>query len=328
MTERAEAQRLDLVVVGDCNPDVLVLGDDVTPAFGQQEKLVDGIWMVVGGSAAITAVAAARLGLSVALVAAVGADPAGDFMLGQLAREGVGIAAVAVHDTAPTGMTVALSRSADRAILTAPGAVASLTAQDVPAALLARARHVHVSSYFLLERSLGPGLAAVLAAARAAGATTSLDTNWDPAGKWGDDHLHAALAQTDVLLPNETEALRIADAPTLPAAAAALTAAGPRLVVKLGERGVLCVDGPVWHRAELPPVTPVDATGAGDCFNAGLIGGLLRGLALPDAAALGCAVGALSTQAAGGTASSPDLASALALARTATVRRVSAGTPG
>ena len=328
MTERADAPILDLVVVGDCNPDVLVLGDDVTPAFGQQEKLVDGIWMVVGGSAAITAVAAARLGLSVALVAAVGADPAGDFMLGQLAREGVGIAAVAVHDTAPTGMTVALSRSADRAILTAPGAVASLTAQDVPAALLARARHVHVSSYFLLERSLGPGLAAVLAAARAAGATTSLDTNWDPAGKWGDDHLHAALAQTDVLLPNETEALRIAGAPALPAAAGALAAAGRRLVVKLGERGALCADGPVWHRAELPPVTPVDATGAGDCFNAGLIGGLLRGLALPDAAALGCAVGALSTQAAGGTASSPDLASALALARTATVRRVSAGTPG
>jgi sugar/nucleoside kinase (ribokinase family) len=40
--------------------------------------------LVVGGSAAITAVAAARLGLRVALVAAVGADPAGEFMLDQL----------------------------------------------------------------------------------------------------------------------------------------------------------------------------------------------------------------------------------------------------
>lgn len=313
-------------MVGDCNPDVLVLGGDVTPSFGQQEKLVEGIWMVVGGSAAITAVAAARLGLRVELVAAVGADPAGDFMLGQLSREGVGTAAVAVRDGAPTGMTVALSRGADRAILTAVGAVASLTARDVPATLLAQARHVHVSSYFLLEDSLAPGLAAMLGAARAAGATTSLDTNWDPAGKWGDEHLSASLAQTDVLLPNETEAVRIAGEPTLPAAAVALTAAGARLVVKLGERGALCADGPVWHRAELPPVVPVDATGAGDCFNAGLIAGLLRGLALPDAAALGCAVGALSTQAAGGTASSPDLAAALALARAATVRRVSAGT--
>ena len=131
---------------------------------------MDGIWLVVGGSAAITAVAAARLGLSVELVAAVGADPAGDFMLGQLAREGVGTAAVAVRDGMPTGMTVALSRGADRAILTTLGAIASLTARDVPAALVARARHVHISSYFLLEHSLGPGLAAILAAARAAGA--------------------------------------------------------------------------------------------------------------------------------------------------------------
>ena len=79
---------IDLVVVGDCNPDVLVLGDDVTPVFGQQEKLVPSMSLIVGGSASITAVAAARLGLRVALVAAVGADPAGQFMLDQLARGG------------------------------------------------------------------------------------------------------------------------------------------------------------------------------------------------------------------------------------------------
>ena len=75
----------------------MVVGDDVTPAFGQQEKLVDGISLVIGGSASITAVAAARLGLRVALAAAVGDDPAGRFMLGQLAAEGVDTAAVAVR---------------------------------------------------------------------------------------------------------------------------------------------------------------------------------------------------------------------------------------
>ena len=48
----------DLVVLGDCNPDVLVLGDDVTPAFGQHEKLVDRMSLEIGGSASITAVAA------------------------------------------------------------------------------------------------------------------------------------------------------------------------------------------------------------------------------------------------------------------------------
>ena len=173
-------------MLGDCNPDVLVLGDDVTPAFGQREKLVDSIAMVIGGSAAITAAAAARLGLRVALVAAVGADPSGAFMRDQLAAEGVDVGAVVVRDGMPTGMTVALSQGGDRAILTALGAMASLTAADVPGALLARARHVHASSYFLLEDCLGPGLAGLLSAARAAGATTSLDTNWDPAGRWGD----------------------------------------------------------------------------------------------------------------------------------------------
>jgi sugar/nucleoside kinase (ribokinase family) len=309
-------------VIGDCNPDVLVLGADVTPAFGQQEKLVQSMSLAIGGSASITAVAAARLGLSVALVAAVGADPAGELMLDQLAREGVDVAAVVVRDEAPTGMTVALSQGRDRAILTALGAMASLTAADIPAALLARARHVHASSYFLLEESLGPGLADVLSAARKAGATTSLDTNWDPSGRWGDDRLSAALAQTDVLLPNEAEALRLSGQANLATAARALGTAGPRLVVKLGERGALCADGPEQRRVSLPPVVPVDATGAGDCFNAGLIAGLLDGLPLPQAVALGCAVGALSTRAPGGTASCPDLASAVSLAQTASITGV------
>jgi sugar/nucleoside kinase (ribokinase family) len=312
-------------VIGDCNPDVLVLGDDITPEFGQREKLVESLSLAVGGSAAITAVAAARLGLSVALVAAVGADPAGDFMLNELARAGVGTAAVAVRGGTPTGMTVALSRGGDRAILTAVGAVASLTAADVPAALLARARHVHVSSYFLVEDSLGPGLAQLLSAARAAGATTSVDTNWDPAGRWGDGRLRAAFAQADLLLPNKTEALRLAGEEDLGAAAQVLTAGGARLVVKLGSEGALAIDGPRQDHVWLPPVTPVDETGAGDCFNAGLIAGLLESLSMPRAVALGCAAGALSTRAPGGTGSCPDLATALALAETATIRRIETG---
>ena len=331
-----EAKDIDLLVLGDCNPDVLVLGQNVTPAFGQQEQLVDSISLVIGGSAAITAVAAARLGLRVALAAAVGTDPAGSFMLDQLAKEGVDTGAVAVRDGVPTGMTVALSRGGDRAILTALGAMASLTAADVPGVLLARSRHVHASSYFLLEDSLGPGLAGLLATARAAGATTSLDTNWDPSGRWGDERLAAAIAQADLLLPNEAEALRLSGTASLDAAAKALSADGRQLVVKLGDRGVLCIGGTGGtggveaHRVGVPAVTPADTTGAGDCFNAGLIAGLLTGLALPRAAALGCAAGALSTGAPGGTAGAPRMAAAAELAERAAAFSVApaAGNPG
>jgi len=327
MTPRAPDQELDLVVIGDCNPDVLVTGGDVTPAFGQQEKLVDGIGLGIGGAAAITAVAAARLGLRTALVAAIGDDPAGDFMLGQLAAAGVHTEAVVVRPGQPTGITVALSRGNDRAILTATGAMATLTAPDVPGDLIRRARHLHVSSYFLLERSLGPGLPALLRTARRGGTTTSLDTNWDPALRWGDDTLGACLAETDVLLPNEAEALHLSGEASVEPAAAALTGLGPRVVVKLGARGALCADRERWYRIELParldhPV--VDTTGAGDCFNAGLIAGLRRGLGLPDAAALGCAAGTASTAAVGGSGARIELSAVLAESGRVTIRPVGA----
>jgi len=319
-SERAAEQVFDLIVIGDCNPDVLVVGSDVTPAFGQEEKLVDSMSLVVGGSAAITALAAARLGLRVALVAAIGADAAGDFMLGELARAGVDTGNMPVRADLPTGMTVALSRGDDRAILTAPGTIGALTRVDVPADLLARTRHVHVSSYFLLEQSLGPALPALLAEARAGGATTSLDTNWDPSGTWGAEFFPEVLAQTDLLLPNEAEAERLSGAATLPEAVASLTNAGGRIVVKLGARGALYADGPWQYLATPPRMTPVDTTGAGDCFNAGLLTGLLRGLDPTEALALGCATGGLSTQGIGGSGYVLELTAALALAREVTVR--------
>jgi len=282
----------DLVVIGDCNPDVLVLGDDVTPAFGQQEKLV----------------------ASMALVAAIGDDAAGGFMLAELAAAGVDTAAMPVRPRSPTGMTVALSQGDDRAILTAEGVIGTLTPADIPAGLLARARHVHVSSYFLLERVLGPDLPALLAAARAAGATTSLDTNWDPAGTWGADYFPDVLAQADLLLPNEAEALRMAGTADLTAAIATLTKAGGAIAVKLGARGAIYADGTRQYLATPPPLPPVDTTGAGDCFNAGLLAGLLNGLQPPEALAPGCATGAASTQGVGGTGRATDLTAALALA--------------
>jgi len=310
---------LDLLVVGDCNPDVLVLGDDVVPEFGQQEKLVGSVSLVTGGSAAITAVAAARLGLRVSLAAVVGPDPAGEFMLAQLTSEGVDTRAVIVRPGLATGMTVALSNGTDRAIITATGAMTSLAADDVPRALLAGSRHLHVSSYFLLEQSLGPGLAKLFAAARANGTTTSLDTNWDPAGRWGGDQLREVLAHTDVVLPNAEEALRLSGQPTVQAALPVLTSAVANVVIKLGASGALSACGGVAERVGLPSGLAgelIDATGAGDCFNAGLIAGLLRGLDLVAATRLGCATGSASTRGAGGTAAAPRLDAALALAET------------
>ncbi len=92
-------------------------------------------------------------------------------------------------------------------------------------------------------------------------------------------------------------------------------------MVKLGADGALCVDGT--HSCRIDPPggrSVVDTTGAGDCFNAGLIAGLLQGDDLCSAARLGCAAGTASTWAAGGTSAAPDLATALSLAAVAVIR--------
>jgi hypothetical protein len=62
--------RPDLVIIGDCNPDVLVSGPDVTPAFSQQEKLVERMSLVVGGSGALSTGALGGTGSAPSLPAA------------------------------------------------------------------------------------------------------------------------------------------------------------------------------------------------------------------------------------------------------------------
>jgi sugar/nucleoside kinase (ribokinase family) len=290
---------IDLLVVGDCNPDLLLAGGDVTPEFGQAEKVVEEARLLVGGSATIVACAAARLGLSVALVAAVGDDLFGRFMLDELTARGVDVSACVVRPRA-TGVTVALVRGDDRAILTAPGAIASLTAADVPPHMLDRARHVHVGSYYLLD-GLRPDVASLVDAAHAAGATVSVDPQGDPSGGW-DGGLPSLAPSLDMLFVNEGEHRMLRAEPS------------PLVVVKRGARGAAALAGGEVVEAEAPAVDAVDATGAGDSFDAGFIAARLRGLGLRESLALACACGALSTRALGGTAAQPTFDEALAAA--------------
>ena len=142
----------------------------------------------------------------------------------------------------------------------------------------------------------------------------SLDPNWDPSGGW-DGGLHELLSEVDVLVPNEAEACRIAGLSDVEAAAARLAAKGPQVAVKLGPAGALLVPagGGSAVRGEPPRglPEPVDAIGAGDAFDAGLLAGLLGGKPPADALALACACGALSLRAAGGTAAQPTLDEAM-----------------
>jgi sugar/nucleoside kinase (ribokinase family) len=303
---------LDLLVLGDVNPDLVLTGEDLTPAFGQVEQLLDSAALTIGGSGAIMACGAARLGLRTAIAGVVGADLFGRFMTESLTARGVDVNGLVVVPGAATGLTVILTRPEDRAILTFPGTAAALTAALVPGDLLRRARHVHAASFFL-QTALAPELRRIFDDVHAGGGTTSLDPNWDPAEAWAGG-LTEALGVTDVFLPNAEEAQRIARLADPAAAADALAQTAGLVAVKLGADGALAA-APGMEPIRIPPpvsAVPVDTVGAGDSFDAGLLAGLLRGESIARALAVGCACGALSTRAAGGTTAQPTLKEALA----------------
>jgi ribokinase len=272
----------DVLVVGDANVD-LVLRGDVVPRFGQAEQLLESADLVVGGSASIVAIGLARLGVSTALVAVLGADRFGDFQRNALRSEGVAVDAVRTSPSEATGISVILSTPGDRSILTLPGTVSSLRANDVLAAVEAtQPNHVHFASYFL-QPGLAAELPALLAELRSRGVTTSLDTNWDPAERWAG--LAEILPAIDIVFPNleELRAIAVAlggNAGSDVDAAATIAALGPRVIVKAGRDGgwALGPDG-VIARAPGLPVDVVDTTGAGDSFDAGYLAAMAAGVA-------------------------------------------------
>jgi sugar/nucleoside kinase (ribokinase family) len=299
---------LDILVLGELNADLILRGD-VVPEWNQAEKLIDDATLTLGSSSAIFACGAARLGLRVAFVGVTGDDLLGRFCREALEARGVDTSGVVVDPALRTGMTVILQLPHDRAMLTFLGAIPMLRADMVDPALLAAARHIHVGSYFW-QTSLQPGLPALFAQARARGATTSLDTQWDPSGAWAG--LGDLLAATDILLPNEAEACALARAAGWQQALEALAARVPAVALKRGADGAAARRGGEFAAAAPPAVAVVDAVGAGDSFDAGFVYGALAGWPLEKALALAVACGALSTRAAGGTAAQPTLEEALA----------------
>jgi ribokinase len=280
----------DVITFSDMCVDLILTGSDVTPQFGQVEKLIADYALEMGGSANIFACQAARLGLRTAVLGRVGKDSFGQLVLERLEQCGVDTRYVVVDPALKTGLGVALCPPGDRAILTYMGTINAVYPQDVTAEIIASTRHIHHASHYL-HTNLRPGIAEIFRQAREIGVSTSLDTNWDPAEEWtpGMDQI---LPQTSVFMPNEQEALYISQQPDLPAAASRFLEMGvPVVTIKSGEKGsrVYTSGG-----ALVKPVTPVsggDSIGAGDSFDAGFLAGWLRGCTLERSLEIATACG-------------------------------------
>jgi ribokinase len=290
----------DLVVVGSVNAD-LVVRVQTLPAPG--ETVTRGTFeRHGGGKGANQAVAAARLGARVALIAAVGADDLGAEAVAALERDGVDCSRMARLEDAPTGVAlIVVDAAGENQIAVASGANARLNA-----ALVQRGwgeatpggRRVVLLGLEIPDE-------AVLAGARAgAEAGARLVLNPAPARPLPEELLDLG----PLLTPNEAEARALTGAADADEAARALAdRTGAPVVVTLGARGALLV-APGQDPAPVEPlcVDAVDTTGAGDTFSGALAAELAAGAELAAAARFAAVAAALSTQAAGARDGMPD----------------------
>jgi ribokinase len=300
-----------VLVVGSVNVDLVVQGDRL-PAPG--ETVLGGTFSRFhGGKGGNQAVAAARLGVPVMLVAALGDDEFGATARAALAREGIGTDVLITLDHTATGVALILvDGKAENMISVAPGANAGLTAEHVRSALGRLAPHP--GDVVLVTHEISTEAAAeALRLGRRGGAWTV----FNPAPAGGLDR--SVLALADVLTPNRGELARLVSDDAKRAGRTAAISEDPTRTGRmlLDATGVgedaskallvtLSSTGAVLVRRDAPPVDikapkvkAVDATGAGDALNGALAAALAVGLDLEMACRRAVVAASLSVTRAG-----------------------------
>ncbi len=291
----------DIVVVGGANYDYLVRGADL-PGAGDT---VNGNQLLEapGGKGANQAVAAARLGAKVALVARIGNDERGERVLAHLLADGVDTTCVFRSSRLPTGVAlVQVTEAGEKQIMVAPGANHALSVEDLNTAL----PFIQAARVVLLQLEIPQATVdAVVHHAHNAGAQVVLDPA--PSRELPDDLLRLV----DVVKPNAGEAksltgIEVTDRDSARKAAQNLLEKGLKVVaIQAGDQGDLLL----WHEDELwlprIEVESVDATGAGDAFAAALAVALAEGRPLTEAGPFANAAAALTTTKIGAQAALP-----------------------
>ncbi|GAB3280682.1 ribokinase [Parahaliea aestuarii] len=295
-----------LLVVGSSNTD-MILQVPHLPRPG--ETVLGGTFSTAaGGKGANQAVAAARAGADVSLIARVGDDSFGTAALAGFAADGVDTRFCSVDPKLPSGIAqILVAADGQNCIGVASGANDALAVRHLEAASAAFRR----AAVVLLQ--LETPLETVLhAATLARDADAVVILNPAPARE-----LPAALYPLlDIITPNESEAemltgIAVDSEDSAAAAANVLHGRGVGTVLlTMGQRGVYMSrdDGQnSAQRQQLPayPVQAVDSTAAGDVFNGCVAAALARGQALTDAIAFAQAAAALSVQTLGAQTSAP-----------------------
>ena len=287
----------DCILCGSCAVDVIIRPFPLDEPVGRNKVLnVAPIRLSAGGLVSNAATAMAWLGGKVAAFGHVGDDQPGMVVRRALDTEGVDTGRLVSHATAPTStVTVLIDRDGERSFAYSAGATETLDRGSFLDNLdLFASSRMALLGYYSFLPNLEDDLPEVLAAIRATGCQTALDS----AGDGGSIRpLDRILPQLDVYVPSLTEAAHQSGNTEPRAIIDTFRGYGaPGLLgVKLGAEGAL-LSPAAGSYVKIDPVRPpgdvVDTTGAGDAFYAGLLTGLLRGIGIEDSGRLAAAAGA------------------------------------
>jgi ribokinase len=283
----ADAGAPRIVVLGDVMVDVVArLEGAVAPGSDAPARIA----FHGGGSAANAAAWLAAAGIRPALVARVGEDERGRAAGAELRAAGVDPRLTADPERATGTCIVLVSPDGERAMIPDAGAGHRLAPGDLPDELLGPGRHLHVAGYALLRPGSRAAARSAIERARAHRMTVSVDPS--SAALLSPAFFDLARG-VDLLLPNVSEATALTGESDPERAARRLALRIPEVVVKLGELGAVWTDGRSVRRvAAVPVAAPIDSTGAGDAFAAGLLAARLEGADPQTAMAAGCRLAA------------------------------------
>ena len=294
---RASLATVDIAVVGSLNMDTTVR----VPRLPQpgETVLATGRFTGTGGKGANQAIAAARLGRSVAMIGLVGDDAEGSALQGALEAESIDASGLGVTVDAGSGLAlITVDEAGENMIVVDPGANALMGEEQV----IASASVLGDAAVVLAQLEIP--LSAVAAAIRACRGVFVL--NPAPAAPIPQD----LLAEVAVLVPNATELAALTGGPEPESAEAALdlaaTLEGPSsIVVTLSSEGAAVLSGGHRMHVPAPVVTAVDPTAAGDAFCGGLADALVDGADIVSAVEWAVRCGAVAATRWGAQASLP-----------------------
>lgn len=294
-----------VIVIGELNVDFIITSEEISPE-PNREKIVDGFDMVLGSSSAITACALAGLGLNVVFVGVVGNDYFGEFCIEKLKTKGVDTTYIQKLPNCKTGITFSFSTPKDRALLTYMGTIPSMAPKNLPVNLLKMAQHIHFGSYYL-QKNMQEYWKKLFSDAQKAGISTSFDTGWDPQEEWRADYIHQLLKYTNLFIPSEEEFRKIFGGIHDKRLLEKFSEKERFVIIKRGSEGSCLLSNGQMDKVPGYSVNPIDTTGAGDSFNAGVIFGYLEGKKGVGLLNFANACGAFATLGVGGAEDVPDL---------------------